>query len=118
MFDWAIQQTPENTLSVSTVKATINAPIEKVDIAEWLLNLPDEEYQSCWTKHIGAGISSTYDGQSMSINVETIGDALMIQHYVAVIHRADYCCMSSVSDASYPQAGNGYYQLCKCNYHK
>ncbi len=97
-----IQQTPENTLSVSTVKAIINAPIEKVNIADWLLNLPDEEYQRCSTKHIGAGITSTYDGQPMSINVEYIGEALMVQHYVAVVHRPDYCCMLSVSDAITP----------------
>jgi hypothetical protein len=32
------------TLSLSTVTATIHAPIEKVDIAEWLFTLPDAEY--------------------------------------------------------------------------
>lgn len=94
-----IKQTSENTLSASTVKAIINAPIEKINIADWLLNLPDAEYQRCSTKHIGAGITSTYDGQPMSINVETIGEALMVQHYVAVVHQADYCCMLSISDA-------------------
>ncbi len=35
----------------------------------------------------------------MSINVETIGDALMVQHYVAVVHRPDYCRMLSISDS-------------------
>lgn len=94
-----IQQTPENALSHSTVTALINAPIEKVNIADWLLNLPDAEYQRCSTQHIGAGITSTYDGQPMSINVETIGDALMVQHYVATVHRPDYCRMLSISDS-------------------
>ncbi|NCD68666.1 hypothetical protein [Mucilaginibacter agri] len=94
-----IQQTPENALSHSVVTAVINAPIEKVNIADWLLNLPDAEYQRCSTQHIGAGISSTYDGQPVSLNVETIGDALMIQHYVAVVHQPDYCRMLSISDA-------------------
>ena len=94
-----IQQTPQNALSHSVVKAIINAPIEKVNIADWLLKLPDEEYQRCSTQHIGAGISSTYDSQPMSINVETIGDALMVQHYVAIVHDAHYCCMLSKSDA-------------------
>lgn len=94
-----IQQTPENVLSHSVVTAIINAPIEKVNIADWLLNLPDEEYQRCSTQHIGAGISSTYDGLPVSINVETIGDALMVQHYVAVVHQPDYCRMLSISDA-------------------
>ncbi|GAA3926278.1 hypothetical protein GO495_04550 [Chitinophaga oryziterrae] len=94
-----IVQTPENALSHSVVTAIINAPIEKIDIADWLLHLPDAEYQRCSTQHIGAGITTTYDGQPMSINVETIGDALMVQHYVAVVHRADYCRMLSVSDS-------------------
>lgn len=94
-----ITQTKENALSHSTVTAIINAPIEKVNIADWLLNLPDAEYQRCSTQHIGAGITSTYDGQPMSINVETIGDALMVQHYVATVYRPDYCRMLSISDS-------------------
>ncbi|SEJ45362.1 hypothetical protein SAMN04487995_4731 [Dyadobacter koreensis] len=94
-----IIQTSENALSQSEVKAIINAPIEKVDIADWLLNLPDAEYQRCSTKHIGAAISSTYDGQPVSLNVETIGEALMVQHYVATVHQPDYCRMLSLSDA-------------------
>lgn len=94
-----IKQTPSNALSASIVKAVINAPIEKVNIADWLLHLPDAEYQKCSTHHIAAGTTTTYDGQPMSINVETIGDALIIQHYVAVEARPDYCCMLSISDA-------------------
>lgn len=93
-----IQQTPENALSHSVVKAIINAPIEKVNIADWLLNLPDAEYQKCSVNHIAAGVTATYDGQPMSINVEMIGDALVIQHYVATEYRADYCRMLSLSD--------------------
>ena len=31
----------DRTLVLSTVTATIRAPIEKVDIADWLFNLPD-----------------------------------------------------------------------------
>lgn len=94
-----ILQTPENALSHSTVTAIINAPIEKVNIADWLLNLPDAEYQRCSTQHIGAAISSTYDGEPVSLNVETIGDALMVQHYIGVVHRPDYCRMLSISDS-------------------
>src|SRR5262249_32893854 len=36
--------------------ATIHAPIERVDIADWLLHLPDAEYQRCAPPdHIAAG---------------------------------------------------------------
>jgi hypothetical protein len=31
----------DRTLSISTVTHIINAPLEKVDIADWLFNLPD-----------------------------------------------------------------------------
>jgi hypothetical protein len=36
--------------------ATIHAPVERVDIADWLLHLPDAEYQRCAPPdHIAAG---------------------------------------------------------------
>ncbi|MET0461619.1 MAG: hypothetical protein ABW007_00640 [Chitinophagaceae bacterium] len=93
-----IKQTSANALSSSSVSATINAPLDTIDIADWLLNLPDAEYQRCSVNHIGAGVSVTLEGEPMSINVETIGNALVIQHYVATVHQADYCRMLSVSD--------------------
>lgn len=93
-----IQQTSKNALSHSLVKAVIKAPIEKVNIADWLLNLPDAEYQRCSVNHIAAGATTTYEGQPMSINVEMIGEALVVQHYVATEYRADYCRMLSLSD--------------------
>ena len=87
------------TLSLSTVTAVIHAPIEKVDIADWLFNLPDAEYQRCSDGNIAAGITTTDDGRLMSINVETIGDALVIQHYVAEVREPHVCRMVSLSDA-------------------
>lgn len=93
-----IEQTPANALSHVVAKAVINAPIQKINIADWLLNLPDAEYQKCSVNHIAAGASRTYKGEPMSINVEMIGDALVIQHYVATEYRANYCRMLSQSD--------------------
>jgi hypothetical protein len=93
-----IHQKAENMLSHSEVTAVINVPIEQVDIAGWLLNLPDEEYQRCSHAHIASGTSQTIENEPMSINVEMIGTALVIQHYVATEHRRDYCRMLSVSD--------------------
>ncbi|UBM59483.1 hypothetical protein LAG90_02280 [Marinilongibacter aquaticus] len=93
-----IIQTPENALSASAVSAIINAPIEKVNIADWLLKLPDAEYQRCSVNHIAAGITSNFEGRPMSINVEYVGTALVVQHYVFTVYRADYCRLLSVSD--------------------
>jgi hypothetical protein len=92
----------DNTLSLSTVTATIHAPIEKVNIADWVLHLPDAEYQQCSTAHIAAGGTTTDDGRPMSINVETIGDAFVVQHYVAEVYEPHYCRMVSISDSISP----------------
>jgi hypothetical protein len=73
----------DRTLSQSIVTATIQAAIEKVNIADWLLHLPDAEYQRCSTAHIAGGSSTSDNGRPMSINVETIGDAFVVQHYVS-----------------------------------
>jgi hypothetical protein len=86
-------------LSISTVTATINTPIEKVDIADWLFNLTDTEYQRCSHAHIAAGTTKTDSGKPMSINVETIGDALVVQHYVMEVHEPALCRLVSTSDA-------------------
>jgi hypothetical protein len=64
----------DKVLSQSAYTAVINAPIEWVDIADWLLNLPDAEYQRCAPlDHIAAGYTTSDDGRPMSINVEQIG---------------------------------------------
>jgi hypothetical protein len=89
---------PTDRLVLSTVTATIQAPIEKVDIADWLFYLPDAEYQRCSPARIAAGTTTTDDGRPMSINVETIGDALIIEHYVAEVREPHLCQMVSISD--------------------
>ena len=71
--------TTDRTLSLSTVTHIIKAPLEMVNIADWLFNLPDTEYQRCSPAHIAAGHTTSDDGRPMSINVETIGEALVVQ---------------------------------------
>jgi hypothetical protein len=86
-------------LSHAVFTATIDAPIEKIDIADWVLNLPDREYQLCAPPdHKAAGYTTSEDGRPMSINVEVIGSGLVIQHYVAEEAEADHCHMNSISD--------------------
>ncbi len=87
----------------SAFKATINAPIEHVDIATWLMNLPDAEYQRCAPPdHIACGSTTSDDGQKMSINVEQIGEGLVIQHYIAETLEPHHCKMVSHSDVYTP----------------
>jgi hypothetical protein len=83
--------------------ATIHAPIDEVNLADWLLSLPDQEYQRCATPdHIAAGSTTTDDGRPMSINVEVVGGTLVVQHYVAEVHEAQHCHMVSMSDLQTP----------------
>jgi hypothetical protein len=90
--------------SQSTVTATIDAPIGAIDIADWLRTLPDKEYQRCAPPdHKAAGYTTTDDGRPMSINVEMIGDGLMVQHYVYEIAEKQRCHMVSLSDVLTPQ---------------
>ena len=93
----------DQVISQSAYTAVINAPIDAVDIAGWLLHLPDAEYQRCAPPdHIACGYTTTDDGRPMSINVEQIGDALIIQHYVGEITENHHCRMVSLSDSFVP----------------
>jgi hypothetical protein len=93
----------DHKLSDSSFSHVINAPIEHVHIADWLFNLPDAEYQRCCPPdHIAAGATTTDDGERMSINVEQIGEALVIQHYVGEITEKHHCHMVSHSDVYSP----------------
>ncbi|POX58432.1 hypothetical protein C3492_38055 [Streptomyces sp. Ru62] len=90
-------------LSTSTEHAPLDAPWDAIDIADWLLNLPDKEYQRCAPPdHKAAGYTMTDDGRPMSINVEMIGTGLVIQHYVAEIAEKHHCHMVSTSDVLTP----------------
>ena len=90
----------DRILSHSSFSYIIDVPIERIDISDWLFNLPEAEYQRCCPPdHIAAGATSTDNGCRMSINVEMIGTTLMIQHYVGEITEPRLCRMVSLSDA-------------------
>src|ERR1700753_1705521 len=93
----------DKVLSHAVFTATIDAPIEKIDIHEWLRTLPDAEYQRCAPPdHKAAGYTVTDDGRPMSINVEMIGTGLVIQHYVYEAAERAHCHLISVSDVLTP----------------
>ncbi|MGX5802441.1 hypothetical protein ACWGS9_14450 [Bradyrhizobium sp. Arg314] len=86
----------------SSVTATINAPIDKIDIPQWCFTLAEHEYQGCSPAHVAAGFTTAADGRRMSINVEVIGGSLMVQHYVETLGRKDHLILESVSDLFTP----------------
>src|SRR5258705_12035314 len=67
----------DRILSQSSFSHVIEMAIERGDIADWLFN--EAEYQRCCPPdHIAAGAAFTDDGRRMSINVERIGETLMV----------------------------------------
>jgi len=91
-----------NQIVDSSFTAIINAPIGKIDIPTWCFNLSEKEYQGCSPAHIAAGFTTASDGKRMSINVETIGGSLMVQHYVETLAQKDHLILDSTSDVFTP----------------
>ncbi|MGZ6138996.1 MAG: hypothetical protein ACXWNY_16350, partial [Gemmatimonadaceae bacterium] len=92
----------DHTLVESSFSATINAPIENVDIPSWCFTLPESEYQACSPAHCSAGATSTADGRRMSINVEILGGSLIVEHYVEEVGQRDHLRLASDSDVFTP----------------
>jgi len=92
----------DNTLVQSSFSATINAPIEKVDIPSWCFTLSDAEYQLCSPAHCAAGATTAPDGRRVSINVEILGGSLIVEHYVEEIGEPDHLKLVSISDLFTP----------------
>lgn len=86
----------------SSFTAIVNAPIDRIDIPEWCFTLSEHEYQGCSPAHIAAGFTTAVDGKRMSINVETIGGSLMVQHYVESLGRRNHLVLDSISDIFTP----------------
>lgn len=90
-------------LSQAVCTAAIDAPVEKVDLLEWLRTLPDREYQRCAPgEHKAAGYTVTDDGRAMSVTVEMIGADLFVQHYQYQTAGRHHCRLVSVSDVLAP----------------
>lgn len=82
----------------SSASAVIHVAAEKIDIPSWLFTLPDEEYQECAKAHIAGGATVAPDGKRISINVESVGPGLMVQHWKEQITEKQHIHLTSVSD--------------------
>jgi hypothetical protein len=82
----------------SVCEVPLEMPAREVDLPDWLFHLSDQEYQNCSKGHLAAGASVLPDGTQTSVNVESIGGHLMIQHYRPEVVRADHLKLVSQSD--------------------
>lgn len=92
----------DNQIGDSSFTAIINAPMHKIDIPAWCFGLSERDYQDCSPAHIAAGFTTAPDGRRMSINVETVGGTLMVQHYVETLGQKDHLILDSTSDVFTP----------------
>jgi hypothetical protein len=58
----------------------MQVPLDAVDLEDWIFSLSDEDYQAASPQHRAAGVTMQ-DGVRGTINVESIGGSLLIQHY-------------------------------------
>ena len=79
-------------------EAQINAPKEAFNLHDWVFTLSDKDYQTTARGHIAAGSGIHTDGTQTSVNVESVGGNLLVQHYVAEVKESDYIKMVSFSD--------------------
>jgi hypothetical protein len=79
-------------------EAPIEAHKDNFDLHHWVFNLSDSDYQNTARGHIAAGASTHIDGTRTSVNVESVGGNLLVQHYVAEVGEKDYVRMVSYSD--------------------
>lgn len=58
----------------------LRVPAPAVDLATWVFSLSDEDYQAASPNHRAAGVTVS-DGVRGTVNVESIGGTLLVQHY-------------------------------------
>lgn len=83
-----------------TFEATIpHAPAE-IDLEQWLFTLSDGDYQRASRQHRAAG---TYveGGRRGMVNVEVMGHALVVQHYLEVAASRGHVQMHSARSRAY-----------------
>lgn len=73
-------------------------PIQNLNLSDWIFHMSDKEYRNCSKGHLAAGASLHPDGTRTSVNVETLGGNLLIQHYVPEIAVADHVKLVSQTD--------------------
>ena len=87
-------------LAGATSEVRMNVPARALDLPSWIFSLSDTEYQRCSRGHFGSGTSTLPDGRRTSVNVESVGGHLAVQHYVEEVSEPDHVkLVSRRSDA-------------------
>lgn len=78
----------------------VDCAADEIDLAVWLSTLSDREYQACARGHLAAG--GFRDGDTFgSVNIESVGGHLLIQHYYATQAAPKHVVMHSRASRAY-----------------
>jgi hypothetical protein len=87
-------------LAGATSEVRLDVPASALHLPHWFYAFSDSEYQHCSRGHWGAGMSTSPDGRRTSVNVESVGGHLAVQHFVEEISEPDHLrLVSERSDA-------------------
>lgn len=77
-------------LAGATSEVRMKVPASALDLPDWFYNFSDSEYQHCSRRHWGAGMSTLPDGRRTSVNVESVGGHLAVQHYLEEVSESNH----------------------------
>jgi hypothetical protein len=78
------------TVGEATAKAIVNAPIESINLGEWMFTISSEEYAACAEGHQSAAQGKLVSGKRFSVNLEVVGGMFMVQHYIETVSERDH----------------------------
>ncbi len=73
---------------------------ERIDLYRWIIEMTPADYESYSPAHRAMG-SFVKDGVFHMVNVEMIGNEMLVQHYTLVEHRPDHVAFYSKASKAY-----------------
>lgn len=78
------------TIGESIAKTIINAPIEAINLGEWMFTITSDEYAACAEGHQSAAQGRLPSGKRFSVNVEIVAGIFMVQHYIETVSERNH----------------------------
>jgi hypothetical protein len=89
----------------SQADAVIHAPIDKVNIGEWMFTLASEDYAACADGHQSCALGALPDGTRVCVNIESVGGVFMVQNYLETVSEPDHVLGVSANSAMWTPDG-------------
>ncbi|REJ95965.1 MAG: hypothetical protein DWQ29_01285 [Planctomycetota bacterium] len=76
-----LEQRTMQVLADVVSEVVIDTPRDELDLSYWVYQMSDRDYRECARGHIAGASSPLPGGARSSINVESVGGHLLVQHY-------------------------------------